>query len=278
MCMRLIQASLPCIAALAMLASLKTGYAQSPYAVAGITDVRQVEAFLSELQRASRDDDRKALAALFHYPTMVTISGLRIPFADASALLERADAIFTPALRSMIARAAAASGSPQPGRAPILVTENGLVVGANAVAITLVDGRLRIMAIVVPPPDSADVPPVSRSESPARRQKPRRITIRVGPRPTQVSGSLIPGVPDAFIVWVNKGQRLEVRVERAPMGAAAVRVVHAGKGTPLNPAASDTARVVSGRVLDGADYRIEVRRLDASEAAPLPYFLSVSLR
>jgi len=88
----------------------------------------------------------------------------------------------------------------------------------------------------------------------------------------------MPGVPDAFIVWVNKGQRLEVRLERAPVGAAGVRVVHAGKGTPLNPAASDSARVVTGRALDAAEYRIEVRRLEAGDATPLPYMLAVSVR
>lgn len=225
-----------------------------------------------------RPDARHALAALMQYPTLVMIDGFRIPFADAGAVLERAEGIFTPVLRAMIARATTAGAPPPPSREPIRATETGLLIGADAIRIRLVGGRLRITAIVVPPADPGDLSPASGTEGPARRQEPRRIAIRVGPRPTQLAGSLIPGVPDAFIVWVNKGQRLEVRLERAPVGAAALRVMHAGKGTPFNPAASDRARVVAGRALDGAEYRIEVRRLEAGEAPPLPYLLSVSLR
>lgn len=268
----------PYLIALGLIAFVMTGRAQSPYASAGIDDARQVDAFLSDLQRASREGDRQALAALIQYPTMVVIDGLRIPFADAAAVLERADAIFTPALRTMIARASAAGAPADAGRVPIRVTETGLLIGAAAIRIKMMGGRLRMTAIVVPPADPADLSAVPGMEGSARLQDPRRIALRVGLRPTQMAGSLVAGVPDRFVVWVNKGQRLEVRLERAPVGTAAVSVVHAVKGTLLNPGASDSARVVTGRALDGAEYRIEVRRLGAGEATPLPYMLAVSVR
>jgi hypothetical protein len=53
------------ITSLCLLALVLIGRAQSPYAVAGISDAREVENFLAELQRASRSDDRNAIASLF---------------------------------------------------------------------------------------------------------------------------------------------------------------------------------------------------------------------
>ena len=262
--------------AFALLVVVASTEAQSRYAVAGITDDRQVEAFLSELQRASREDDRAALAAMIHFPAVVTIEGLRIPFADASALLERIDEVFTPALRSSISRAAT-GGAAGPGLELIRATEDGLWIGGDALRIIVVRGRLGIAAIVVPAGGPLEASLASSSE-PLEKRTPRRIAIRVGPRPTQVAGLLAPGATDAFVVWVNRGQRLEVRLERVPMGVAAIKVVNAGTGRALNQSAAESARSVSGRVLEGADYRIEVRRLGTREPGSLPYVLSVSLR
>jgi hypothetical protein len=266
----------PYLTALGLLAVVATLHAQSPYAAAGVPAAGQVEAFLSELQRASREDDRRALAALIQYPATVTIGGLRIPFADASALIERVDAIFTPAMRSIISRAAASDAPARPDRNPILVTADGLVVGPSALTIQLVDGRLRITAIVVPHVDPADAPAAPPSGLPTRR--PRRLAVRVGPRARVVSGSVVAGATDVYIAWANKGQRMEVRLARVPTGAAALRVVHVVKGTPLDAAVSDNPRVVSGRVIDSGDYRIEVHRLGSDEVTPLPYTLSVTVR
>jgi hypothetical protein len=82
---------------------------------------------------------------------------------------------------------------------------------------------------------------------------------------------------DSFIVFVAKGQTLGVRLERAPAGTAVVRVVHGRTGAHLSPTTAE-GRVLSGRVTEGADYRIEVRRLADENSVPLPYVLSLTLR
>ena len=60
--------------------------------------------------------------------------------------------------------------------------------------------------------------------------------------------------------------------------AALLRVVHAATGAPLNPRVAGEARVVAGVALDSGDYRIEVRRGDGSDPAPLPYMMALTLR
>jgi hypothetical protein len=107
--------------------------------------------------------------------------------------------------------------------------------------------------------------------------EPRRLGIRVGPKPTQVAGSLAIDVIDSYLVFVPKGQTLGVQLQRVAAGAAVIRVVHGGTGAPLNPMMVE-GRSVSGTATDGADYRIEVRRLSDQDAAPLPYLLSFTLR
>ena len=110
------------IAWLATLSLASAVGAQSRYAE--VSDARDVEKFLGELQSASRSDDRNAIASLIHYPVTVLIEGLRVPFNDSATLLERYEAIFTPTLRETIARAVAPD-RPQPGREPMTVNPNG---------------------------------------------------------------------------------------------------------------------------------------------------------
>jgi hypothetical protein len=68
-----------------------------------------------------------------------------------------------------------------------------------------------------------------------------------------------------------------VRVERVPAGAAVIRVVHAATGAPLAARTSADGRFVSGRPAESGD-RIEVRRMDKTDEAHLPYMLSLSRR
>jgi hypothetical protein len=259
------------ITSLCLLAPVLIGSAQSPYAVAGISDAREVENFLAELQRASRSDDRNAIASLIHYPITVQIEGLRVPFSDRSALLDRHEAVFTPTLKETIARAVA-SDHPQPGREPVTVNQDAVVIGNNAVVIRRVGDALRIIGIVVAGPHAEAVPSV------ASPPEPRRVGIRIGPRPTQVSGALAAGATDAYVVWIPKGKVLEVRLERIQNRVAVLSVKHAATGAPLNPRAADGARVITGQALEGAEYRIDVERTESGESAPVPYVLSLKLR
>ena len=244
-------------AALAILllvsAAIPRAHSQNP-----ANDSRQVDAFLAQLQRASQAGDRNAIAAMIRYPIIVGIGGLRVPFADAAGLLARYDDIFTPALRDAIAR------------------------GSSGVVVEIVDGQARITSITVPPDADessvAGVPPVDAPSGGSRRQEPRRIAIRVGPRPTQIPGVLARDGADMLILYLPKGRLASVRLERVPVGAAVIRVVHATTGAPLAARPSADGRFVSGRPTENGDYRIEVRRTDKTDEAHLPYMLSLSLK
>ena len=85
-----------------LLAVSAVGHAQTP----------GVDAFLTQLQRASQADDRNTIAALIRYPITISIGGLRVPFADAASFLERYDDIFNAPLRDAIARGTAIDTNP----------------------------------------------------------------------------------------------------------------------------------------------------------------------
>ena len=216
-------------------------------------------AFLRELRTAARNGDRNAVAAKIQFPIVVTMAGLRIPFRDAAAFLERYDDIFTPDLIETIAR-------------------------GDALIIAEVDRQLRITEINVPPASpapaapSADGKAASSPSGASGAKAPVRVGIRPGPGPTQFAGSLPRGGRDAYMLSVPKGRLLEVRLERIRGREALVRVVSATTGAPLNPRTAAGARVVAGIAREESDYRIEVRRGDTGDAAPLPYLLSLVLK
>jgi hypothetical protein len=235
-----------------LLAVAAVGRAQTP----------GVEAFLAQLQRASQADDRNAIAALIRYPITVSIGGLRVPFADAASFLERYDDIFNPPLRDAIAR--------------------GSAIDTDFIVIAPVEGQLRITSITVPQlaagGSAAVVPPVDGAKDTARKQEPRRIAIRVGPRPTQIPGLLARDGTDVHILFLPRGRLAGIRLERVPAGLAVIRVVHARTGAPLDARPSANGRFVSGRPSEDGDYRIEVRATGAWDAGHLPYMLSLTLR
>ena len=220
------------------------------------------DTFLVQFRRAVQADDRAAVVGAMRYPITIAIGGFRLPFADAASVLDRYDDIFTPALRDSIAQ------------------------GAQNITVGVIDGQWRITAITVPhsvadggaPVDaSRDVPRKPASTTPLNAG-PRRVTIRVGPRPTQIPGLLAQGATDVLVVFLPKGRLASVRLERVPAGAAVIRVVHGATGDPLGARAAADGRLVSGRPAQSAEYKIEVRRLDNADRAHLPYMLSLSLR
>ena len=216
------------------------------------------DTFVAELQRASQANDRNAIAGMIRYPITIAIGGVRVPLTDAAAFLARYDDIFTPELRDSIARR------------------------GDDVAIADVNGHLRITSIRVPrfaEGTPAPVPMAAESKPGVATRRPdtRRIAIRVGPRPTQIPGTLVRDTVDTFVLYLPKGKLASVRLERVPAGAASIRVVHARTGAPLGARVSADGRFVSGRPVEDGDYRIEVRRLDNGEGH-LPYMLSLSLR
>ena len=235
-----------------LLAMFAVGHAQTPGA----------DAFLTQIQRASQANDRNTIAALIRYPITISIAGLRVPFADAASFLERYDDIFNAPLRDAIAR--------------------GSAIDTQFIVVAPVEGHLCITAITVPHvaggASTAVVPPGDTPKGAARQQEPRRVAIRVGPRPTQIPGLLARDATDSLILYLPKGRLASMRLERVPAGAAVIRVVHAATGVPLAARASADGRFVSGRPRENGDYRIEVRRTDKTDETHLPYMLSLSLR
>jgi hypothetical protein len=222
------------------------------------------QTFLAELNRALQAGDRAAVAAAAQYPLIVSIAaGVRVPFANADALLSRFDEVFTPEVRAAVATGAGA----------LVETPEGFNLPNQVLTMRAVGGQMRITRIVVPPATIADAP--ANAGAPVAPREPRRIAVRAGPRPTQFAGSLAAGSSDSFLVFVQKGQLLDVRLQRG-RGEAVLRVVNAATGAPLESGAKATF-VVSGRVPTSADYRIEVRRTAAGDE-PLPYMLSVSVK
>ena len=218
----------------------------------------QLDTFIAQLRSAAQTNDRTAIAAMIRYPLMLSIGGgVRIPIADTPTFLARYDDIFTRELRDAIA------------------------LRTDAVVIERINGELRITSIAVPEPaGGVDAPaPVSVEGKGGASRKPdtRRIAIRVGPRPTQIPGTLSRDSVDVFVVYLPKGKLASVRLERVPSGAAAIRIVHARTGAPLAARISADARFVTGRPREDGDYRIEIRHL-GGEDQYLPYMLSVSLR
>lgn len=199
----------------------------------------RVEALLAEIGRALEAGDRAHVASLMHYPLTVTFESVRVPLAAPPTLLERFDEVFTPEVR------------------------RGL---AAALTIDDVNGHARVVAIAVPRP-SDDVPG-------AASRDPRRIAVRAGPRPTRVAGSLASGGTDVYVVFVPKGQLLQVRLDRGRTEAA-IAIVNARTGARI-PGAG--AGGFTGRVTESADYHITVRHTGPVDAPPLPYVLSVSIR
>jgi hypothetical protein len=218
---------------------------------------QSLDVFLTQLRRATQADDRVAVAGMIRFPITVGILGLRVPFTDAPALLERYEDIFTPALRESIAR------------------------GSEDITVEIIDGQPRITGITVPHASAEAVGPATAPAEPSRgagKKAERRVSIRVGPRPTQIPGLLARGATDVLIVYLPKGRLASVRLERVPAGTAVIRVVHARTGAPLAERAGADARFVSGRPAENAEYRIEVRRTDNTDEGYFPYMLSLSLR
>jgi hypothetical protein len=230
-----------------------TAHAQSP-----------IQLFLAELNRALEGNDRAAVAALVEYPVTVSVGGVRVPFQSPAAIVERFDDIFTPEFRAAVAAGA-----------PITETKEGFLVAVDVMTVTRRGAQLRITSIVVPRPDpnGGAAPPAAAGAESSRA--PRRIGVRAGPRPTQFAGLLLAGATDSYVVFVPKGQLLDVRLERG-RNEAVLRVVNAGSGTPLNARAQDSP-IVTGRVDAGGEYRIDVLRTSTDDI-PVRYMLAVSVR
>jgi hypothetical protein len=241
-----------------------------------VLDERLVARFLRELQRALARDDRQAVAAQVQYPLIVLAGGIRIPIADAAALIQTYDLVFSPVLKAMLAEAAIPTQRLAP-RYTVAVSGDAAIVGPDLIRIQAVGAVLKITRIS--PPLAAPAPAAPgerRSSGSAVSREPRRLALQIGQ--VQLAGALAPGARDAYVVSAAKNQLLEVRINGVSGRDIVARIVNMKSRTPLDARARDGVRTWSGRVPDAADYRIDVVRLVSAGEPRLPYVIVVSMR
>jgi len=220
----------------------------------------EVAAFAKAFATACARRDRPAVASMIRFPIVVDVSGSRIPFQNAAELFERFDLVMTPDLCRSISAAAAR------------VTPEGATLGKNLVELRRVNGTLKAtaMSVTLTPAGatarSADALP--NGDIP--------LSVRVGPRPTQRSGTLEAGGSDAYLIRASAQQLVEIRIEGVPGRDVVARLVDARSNTPVDARADQGVRVWAGRVAAG-EYRIQVVRRSAGPDT-LTYTLAVSLR
>src|SRR5882724_8349997 len=114
-----------------------------------VLDERLVTRFLRELQRAVAQDDRQAVAVQVQYPHIVLAGGIRIPIADAAALIQTYDLVFSPALKAVLAQASLAVRGRAAPKHPVIIAGD-LVSVDQVIDIRLVDGALKVTGISAP--------------------------------------------------------------------------------------------------------------------------------
>ena len=224
---------------------------------------RLAEAFVRDLHQALERQDRKAVAGMVEYPLTVLLRGLRVPIPDAAALMKHYDVIFTPALRAEIGQAART-------RDGIRLSADGVAI-AGLVSASRAGSSWKVTRITVPAR-----PRTSEAAVGARRAAARRVVV--GTRPVQLSGTLEPRATDSYVVWVERGRLLEIRILGVPARTIVAHVLDATRKVPVDERARDGARVWTGRVADSADYLIEIVRGEDADGSALPYTASITVR
>jgi hypothetical protein len=235
--------------------------------------------FVRDLQREVARDDRAAVSARIRYPLTVFAGGVRIPIADAAALQQTYELIFSPALKALIADAALPPRGRSSSRNELLVSADAATIGVDSVRIEPVGGALKITRISAPTAATTSAaPPVEHAAraNPKPGGRAQRLALSVGQ--VQRAGALAPGATDLYVVSAIKNQLLDVRITGVSGRDIVARIVSAKSRNPIDARARDGVRTWIGRVPENDDYRIEVVRLATGGAPRLDYILTVNIR
>jgi hypothetical protein len=248
------------------------------------SEARAARAFVADLHQACARDDRHVVASLVRYPITVRVGPVRIPMRDAAALVASYELVFTDDVKAAIARA----GAWRPGQGTasgLVATGDGFAIGKGLIRITRVGDVFRITSIDLPVPPAVAGPgvpapgPAAVSGRPGRAAAaPRRVMFHGGQRTARLVGTLAPGAKDSYVVHVSQGQLLDVAIEGVRGREVVAYVFDATGRAPLDARAAEGARRWTGRVPDGADYRIDVGRGAPTRSDPTGYTLVVSVR
>ena len=239
-----------------------------------LVDDRLAAMFLRELQRDVARDDRAAVSALIQYPLIVFAGGVRIPITDAAALVQNYDVVFSPALKTLISRAATPARGRSVPSATVIVTADVITIGVDAVRIEPVGGELKITRITVPLAGSSVGSAAGVSRGGGR--DPQRLVLSVGQ--IQRAGALARGERDAYLLSATKNQLLDVRINGVSGRDIVARIISMTNGAPIDSRARDGVRIWTGRIPEDGDYRIDVVRLAPDGASRLPYVIVVNMR
>jgi hypothetical protein len=243
---------------------------------------QSVAAFLRELNRAVTQDDRPAVSGLVRYPLVVWAGDVRILLPDPAALVQQYDAVFSPALKAVIADATALprGGDALPGS--VVVSRDVVTIANDAVRIEPVAGALKITRLSVPlasvtATSASPVPagPGGRA-SPRVNRQPVRILMGIGR--IERAGALEPGGRDSYVVSAVKNRLLDVRVTRVNGRDVVVRISNAKSRAAVDSRAHEGVRTWTGRLPEDGDYLIEIVRLAPASAGRLPYGVVISMR
>ncbi len=240
-----------------------------------VLDDRSVAAFLQELQRRVTRGDRAAVSALVQYPLTVFAGGIRIPIRDAAALQQNYDTVFSPALKTLIAQAAAPGrGGSRSAASGVVVSADFATIGVDAVRIERVGDALRITRITVPlaAPSTAGEGSISRGGA----REPQKVLVDFGR--VQRSGTLAAGERDGYLVSAMKNRLLEVRINGVTGRDVVARIVNLKTRAPLDSRAQSGVRTWIGRIPEDGTYRIDVVRLAPAGVPRLEYLMIVALR
>jgi hypothetical protein len=236
-------------------------------------DRQAVVQFVRDLHDKISRDDRQAVAARVRYPLTVFAGGVRIPIADAAALVATYDIVLTPALKALVASAASSGGSPD---GALTTSGEFATIGADAIRIERVNGALTITRITVPlgaaatPAADARVGRGGR----AHEQTPQRLYLDVGQ--LRRAGSLAAGARDTYVISAAKNQFLDLRITGVAGRAVVARLTNVRTGQAVDERARDGVRTWAGRLPDQGEYRIDVVRLDTGRQPRLSYVLTVA--
>ncbi len=252
-----------CVLVIALATSAAT-HASQPASL----DRQAVVQFVRDLHDKISRNDRQAVAARVRYPLTVFAGGVRIPIADAAALVTSYDIVMTPALKALVASAASPGGA-------LTTTGEYATIGADALRIERVNGALTITRISVPLGAIAVPGPDARAGHGGRPhdQSPQRLYLGVGQ--LRRAGALAAGARDTYVISAAKNQFLDLRITGVAGRAIVARLTNLRTGKAVDERAQEGVRTWAGRLPDEGDYRIDVVRLDAGRDPRLSYVLTV---
>jgi hypothetical protein len=237
--------------------------------------------FVAALKRNVAKDDRKAVAAMIRYPILINTGAVRIPFADAGALVEGYQLVFSPELKSAIAQSGFVPPGQPSSKYQVLVSDRLMTLAGGYIGAEKFDGVFRITRMSLPDSGTGSgaplAPPTGGASRGGSARSPQRLTLQGRQRIAQERGTVSAGETQSYVVWAGQGQMLEARIDGVRGREVLLKIVNAKTGTPIDARASEGLRRWSGRIATGADYRIDVVRGDSSAAAP-DYLLVVTVK